>query len=275
MTVACDDMDLDFGGGQRYETPFHYAYDVQPGGRLNLETFNGSVEVRSWDQNKVDISGTKYANSTALRDAIKIEASATPGLVSVRAVRPPEHHGSMGVKFVVRVPRDITLDRVTSSNGGVKVESVNGAVHAHTSNGGVQLTQVHGDMDVTTSNGGIELNDATGNMVLRTSNGHIQAEHVSGPVSADSSNGSITIAFNVPPKNDVHASTSNSSIEVSMPDASAVRVRANTSNGSISSDWDLSAQGEKTKNHLEGSIHGGGALLDLETSNGSIKLVKP
>ena len=274
--VACDDFDLDFGGGgQRVEAPFHYSYDIHPGGRLEIETFNGSVEIRSWDQNKVDISGTKYANSAALRDALRIDANAGPNSVTLRVVKPTDHHGNMGAKFVVRVPRDITLDRIVSSNGAIRVEDVSGMVHAHTSNGGVNLSQLHGPVNAETSNGAIEVSELTGNAVLHTSNGHIQADHVSGTVEAESSNGSITLNFDAPPKSDIHATTSNSSIELSMPANSPARLRADTSNGSITSDFDVSQQRAVSKNHLEGTVNGGGPLLALETSNGSIKVTKP
>lgn len=274
VTAGCDDFDIDMGGA-RVEAPFHYSYDVKPGVRLELETFNGSVEVRSWDQNKVDISGTKFANSAALRDAIRIDTHATPDDVTVRAVRPNEHHGNMGAKFVLRVPRNVSIDRIVNSNGAIHVENVSGPVHAHSSNGGITLSQITGPVGAETSNGGIDLSDVSGNATLETSNGRIHADHITGTVEATSSNGDIHLAFSNSPKNDIHASTSNSSIEISMPSSSSARIRANTSNGSISTDFDVANQGASSKTHLEGSVNGGGPLLDLSTSNGSIKIVKP
>jgi DUF4097 and DUF4098 domain-containing protein YvlB len=274
LTVACDDWDMDFGG-DRYETPFHYGFDVRPGASLELETFNGSVEIRGWDQEKVDISGVKYANSATLRDEIRLDANGSPGSVVVRAVHPVEHHGNMGARFVVRVPHDMALDRIASSNGSIRIEDVKGPVRAHTSNGSMNLVRLAGNVDAATSNGSIELTELTGNAVLHTSNAHIQADHISGPVQASTSNGSISIAFDAPPKNDIRASTNNSSIEVSMPESSAARVRASTSNSSITTDFELTTQGVVSKNRMEGTIHGGGPLLDLSTSNGSIRITKP
>ena len=273
VTAGCDDFEMDMGGA-KVEAPFHYSYDVKPGAHLELETFNGSVEIRSWDQNKIDISGTKFASSAALRDEIRIDTHSTPDSVTIRVVRPSEHRGNMGAKFEVRVPRSVSLDRLVSSNGAVKVENVQGPVHVHTSNGGVTFSQVQGPVDAETNNGGIDLSDVTGSAKLETSNGHIHADHVTGPVEATSSNGDIHLAFVTAPKSDIHASTSNSSIEVSMPSSSPVRVRADTSNGSITSDFEV-ASGSSTKTHLEGAVNGGGPLIDLSTSNGSIKVVKP
>ena len=59
--AGCDIDDLDIGGSERSSQDFHYSYPMQPGGRLSVENFNGSVEISGWDQDTVDISGTKYA----------------------------------------------------------------------------------------------------------------------------------------------------------------------------------------------------------------------
>ena len=40
----------DFGGMERYHEDFHYSYPMSAGGRLAVESFNGSVEVSTWDQ---------------------------------------------------------------------------------------------------------------------------------------------------------------------------------------------------------------------------------
>jgi hypothetical protein len=51
-------------------------------------------------------------------------------------------------------------------------------------------------------------------------------------------------------------------------------VVARTTNSSISSDFEVKMQGEFSKNRLEGVIGNGGSLIDLSTSNGSIRLLK-
>src|ERR1700690_3738389 len=78
----------DFDNSGRYQADFHYTCDLQPDGRVNAESFNGSIEITGWDQNKVEITGTKFASTEQLRDAIKIEVQDTPGSVDIRAVKP-------------------------------------------------------------------------------------------------------------------------------------------------------------------------------------------
>jgi hypothetical protein len=51
-------------------------------------------------------------------------------------------------------------------------------------------------------------------------------------------------------------------------------VDAHTTNGSISSDFEFRVQGEISTNRLAGTIGSGGPLFDLNTINGSIRLVR-
>ena len=98
-----------FGDSHAYEKPFHYAYDLKPGGRLDLENFNGSVEIAGWDRDRVEIDGVQYGSTPELRDAIKIDIAASADLVRIQTIRPPERHGSMGVKYVIKAPRKLDL----------------------------------------------------------------------------------------------------------------------------------------------------------------------
>src|SRR5260370_16368767 len=80
----------------RYREDFHYSYPQTAGGSLSVQNFNGSVEVIGWDQNTVDISGTKYAESRHLLNALKIEAPSAANMVHVKTAHPETPHGHMG-----------------------------------------------------------------------------------------------------------------------------------------------------------------------------------
>lgn len=291
---ACDIED--FGSSDRYAADFHYSYPLKPGGRLSVESFNGSIEVSSWDQGTVDISGTKYAATPELRDSMKIDIVNTPDSVHVRTVRPSERRGNMGAKYIIRVPRKVELERITSSNGGIRVTDIEGAARLRSSNGGIHVETLRGTLEVQTSNGGIDVRSIDGPVTVRTSNGRVQADEVRGtleattsngsihvhlvkpepsrPVKLESSNGSIELTMDSNSQNDVRASTSNAGITLHMPSSINARLRAHTSNSSITSEFDVQTQGTISKHTLEGTIGSGGPLLDLETSNGGIRLLK-
>lgn len=277
MLTGCDIELGDFGNSDRFQKDFRYSYPLKPGGTFSLETMNGSVDIAGWDRDEVEITGTQYAKTEALRDAIRIDVTHSDSAASVRTVAPFDTHGGVGARYVVRVPRKVTLEHVTSSNGKIHVSDIDGAAKLRTSNGSIQVAKVMGNVEAQSSNGAVEANQVTGAAHLHTTNGHIEAEAVKGAVDATSSNGSITLTMSDGLNGEVRASTSNSSINVKLPSSAAARVRASTSNSNIQSDFPLGNGGTEEKRHMEGSINGGAGnspLLDLTTSNGGIHITK-
>src|SRR5258708_37820302 len=184
LLTLCASAMICAADSSRYREDFHYSYPQTSGGRLSVQNFNGSVEVIGWDQNTVDISGTKYAESQQLLNTLKIEASSSGNTVHVKTTHPDTHHGNMGAKYVIHVPRRTELGDIASSNGSIKVEDVEGNSHVTTSNGSVHLTKIRGNVDGHTSNGGGELKDRLGNVACQTPHGRHPPRKVEGAFAA-------------------------------------------------------------------------------------------
>lgn len=288
----------DFGPSDRFHADFHYTFELKPGGHLSVENFNGQVEVEGWDQDQVEVTGTKFASTKDMLDLIKIETHATPDRVDLRTVRPSVRRGNMGAKYLVHVPKKVELDRINSSNGHVRITNVEGPARVKTSNGGVRAINIGGAVDAQTSNGPIDVEGIHGSASMHTSNGRVHAENVDGQCEADTSNGTISVRLNgastAPlkftttngsievnmqgaPKGDIRANTSNGGITVHLPTGASAHLKADTSNASISSDFDVNTtvSGKaNSKRHLDGTIGSGGPVIELSTNNGSIRLLK-
>ena len=284
------------GDWERFNKDFHSSYPLKPGGRLSVETFNGSVDISGWDQDTIDISGSKYARTAELRDALKIEIDHTADAVHIRTVRPSDRRGNMGAKYIIKVPRRTELERIASSNGSIHTLDVEGPARLKTSNGAVRAENLRGSLDVQTSNGSIEVQNLEGSASLHTSNGRVHAEEVHGSLEADTSNGGINVRLVKPEagrpvkletsngpieltmdavnQNEIHASTSNGGITVHLPSNIGANLTAHASNSSISTEFDVATQGTIEKHHLDGKIGAGGPAIELNTSNGSIRLMK-
>lgn len=263
----------DFGNSERYSEDFHYTSPLQPGGRVSVENFNGSIEISGWDQPSVDVSGTKFASSVAARDALKIEVTPAGNSVSIRTVRPFEHRNT-GARYTIKVPRRTELDRVVSTNGAIRITDVSGAAHLRTTNGGLRALNLGGSLDGTTSNGSIDLTRVHGDCNVKTTNGRVHAQSIAGSFDASTSNGSVDAVLEQVQSGGVHISTSNGGITLHLPEQTNARLRARTSNSSVHSDFDVRTQGESSRHRLEGLIGTGGPLLDLSTSNGNIRVVR-
>jgi DUF4097 and DUF4098 domain-containing protein YvlB len=295
LQVGCDFETL-ADASDHYREDFQYTYNLQPGGRLSIESYNGSIEILGWEKDSVQITGTKYASRQSYLKEVKIETRADNNSVTVRTVRPLGWHGSSGAKYSVRVPFKVQLDRIASSNGQIRVEDIQGPVRLETSNGAIRLRKIEGTLDARTSNGGIDGDSLTGDVTLHSSNGGIHLDSVAGalvagtsnagvhvrlgkpkpnePVRLSSSNGGVELEIESLDNNEIHASTSNSTVTVRLPATLKAELRASTSNGNIQTDFDVTTHGSISKNHLDGTINGGGPLIDLSTSNGTVKILK-
>ncbi len=300
LAAGCDDWN--WGPSDRYKEDFHYTRELRAGGTVSLENFNGPVEIAGWDQNVVEINGTKYARDQELLNDVKIDISGGEDRVRIRTVRPSVAHGNCGARYSIHVPRRVTLDEITSSNGEIRVEGIDGPARLRTSNGAIRVNGVKGEVNARTSNGAVEARNIDGNARLNTSNGGITADSSHGsfeattsnakieatlhdpasswPVRLDTSNGHIDLTLQSTKLPDVRAQTSNSAITLRLPPGVNARVHATTSNhNSITSDFDeLTGGHEDERRHrrsnLEGTLGGGGPLIDLSTRNGSIHIAK-
>ncbi len=292
LQIGCDIEAL--ADGDRYQDDFQYTYDLNPGGRVQLETFNGSVEVLSWEKPEIRITGTKYArNEQDMRD-IRIEIQNSADSVRIRAIRPEFRHGSMGARFFLRVPREVRLERIATSNGPIRVEDIRGSGHIETSNGKVRISRYDGELVARSSNGSVECYGVAGALQLRTSNGSIRVEDADAALDAQTSNSGITILGFEPAAgrpvrvqtsngpieatldgleaSDVSFTTSNSGITLRLPASTRARLSASTSNGPVTTSFDIS--GSVGKNSIDGSINGGGPLIRATSSNGPVRIEK-
>lgn len=285
------------GSSQRFKENFHNTYPLKPGGRVSLENLNGSVEITGWEKDSIDIIGTKTAATESLLQSIKIDIAATADAVDIRTVIPIGTHGNLGATYIIRVPHKAVLDRITSSNGSVRVESVEGPARLKTTNGSIRVSRVNGLVDLQTSNGSVEVNDQAGGLIVRTSNGGVRVDNVRGsfevttsngsiharlsdpeprkPIKLVSSNGNVELTMEHIKDNDIRINTSNSSIELRLPANVDGQIQAHASNSSITTDFDVNVKaGQISKSRLEGVIGSGGPMFDLSTSNGNIKVKK-
>ena len=286
------------GDSNRFKEDFHYSFQQGAGGRLDLENFNGSVEILGWDQNTVDVSGTKYAEDEGMLRAMRVEATQSGNAVHVRTSRPEPRRWNGGARYLIRVPRRTELARIQSSNGSLKIEDVEGpASDLTTSNGRISLRNIRGRVDARTSNGTVDVQTAEGGVTVRTSNGSVTLDNVRGtlnattsngairgtlvdaapnePIHLSTSNGPIDVKLQMPRNNDVVASTSNGSITIRMPSNAGARLNATTSSHeSITTDFDVQVHGMLSKHRIEGTLGGGGPLVQLTTSNGAIRILR-
>jgi hypothetical protein len=293
-TVGCDLETLAEAG--RVTEEFQESHPFAPGGSLYLKNFNGSVEILGWEKPEILITGTKHASSDEALKALRVDIAVRGNTARIQSLKPSGWPGGLGVRYVVRVPHETAVEEVESSNGSVRMEDLKGPKKVRTSNGSVRLRTSEGDLTARTTNGKIEAYDLRGMAQLQTSNGSIQLERFSGsadastsnggirievvdsqtasPFRLQTSNGSVNLRFDGYHSNAVRVRTTNGSITVELPQDANARVRAESARGRVESNLTMARSFVQEKGRLEGELGSGGGLIELETSNSRINLMR-
>lgn len=295
VTVALLSSCVDLGDFDRVKEDFHYSYPLQPGGRLELDNRNGSIQIVGWDRNTIDVSGTKFASSADRLQQIKINVSVNGSNASIATEWPRDSwHGSYGANYIIRLPRQITLSRTQTSNGSVSVEDLEGGGHVTSTNGRISMARDAGDYDAQTSNGAIEIEECSGSERAHTTNGAVRGRLKAGTIDAESTNGSIEFTVMQPSNgqairasttnggivlavaefhgNPLSAHTTNGGITLRLPSNTNARINLETGLASISNDLTLSSTDETSKHRLSGQLGKDGPLISATTTTGAIHL---
>jgi len=226
---------------------------VASGQAIEIKGINGGIEASGSSGREVVVTAVKKGRRSDPA-SVRIEVVEHPGGVTICTVYPsvgsqanecaPGSSGRMNnrdndvsVEFHVEVPAGVRFVGRTV-NGGIEARGIQADAEAHTVNGGVEV-EAAGTARAETVNGGITARlgraDWTGTLDLKTVNG---------------------------------------GIDVYLPADAAADVKAGTVNGDIETEFPLTVKGKIGRRRLQGSIGGGGRLLQIETVNGGIGLRK-
>lgn len=160
---------------------------------------NGGVTVRGWNhpeilvRARVEANALTEAQAKSLANLVNIQVGAGR-LDAVGPARNRDPDAWWGVSYEVFVPHRMDL-KVTSANGGITIQDVEGDITYTTANGGVNLTRLAGNVRGETRNGGVSLHlpiNYSARILDSTQHGGFKNEF---PVSGDL--GSKKIEFNV------------------------------------------------------------------------------
>ena len=129
------------------------------------------------------------------------------------------------------------------------------------------------EVKFSTVNGGIELTGLKGRITAEATNGGIKAHDVSGAIDASTTNGGVEVDLAQLPESGVKLGCTNGGIELRLPSSAKATISARIVNGGIdTSGIQIEQTGESSRHSLEGRMNGGGPRIDLEGTNGGIRI---
>ncbi len=158
-----------------------------------------------------------------------------------------------------------------TGSGGVELDSVQGSVRASTGSGSVRALGIAGGITASTGSGSVKVEQtAAGDVEVETGSGGVEIKGVKGAARISSGSGSITAEGE--PTGKWRLRTASGSVTVRLPEQAAFDLEARTSSGHIESHFPITVQGTISPRELHGKVRGGGVLVELSTSSGSIHI---
>lgn len=228
---------------------FHQTYVLAPTGRVSIYNLNGSVQIKAWDRDAVQVDAVKRAYRRDRLDEAKIEINSTPESLRIKTVYPDQdqrftdddkgrYNNPAVVDYSLIVPRKARLESIELVNGSFDVEGVEGAVKASSINGRLVARGLMSETKLSTVNGSLEasftqLSEATS-------------------IALGSVNGNLSIII---------------------PSDASATIKASTVHGAISNDFGLDVEhGEYVGHELYGQLGTGGPRIKLDNVNGAISI---
>lgn len=265
--------------------------DADPDGEVFISNTSGSVDVRGWSRDLVEVTGTLGDDVEELifeRDGDEI---------TIKVKTPSRMFGRSDVTsfLVVRIPGGSSVDVATVSadidvrdvSGELELQSVSGDIASEVFESDVEMSTVSGEISASGDGKALEadMSSVSGNISLSNLGGELRAGSVSGRVQVsggrfdsvdlETVNGGITFRGILEPDGELSAESVNGSVNIDFQNALEAHYEVESFNGSINNCFGIKA--ERTSRYAPGyelvhTVGDGGATVQIETLNGSIKV---
>ncbi len=163
-------------------------------------------------------------------------------------------HGRLAVE---RVSGDVEIQH---RHGRVTLEEIGRCLTVRAAHADLGIRRVGEGADLSTEHGGIRASEVRGDVVVRNAHGDIRVESFGEEISAVNRHGAVRLELGSPGLRHARAVVSHGNLLVSVPQGCSPRIEASARHGSVRSELPLQPAG------------GGGALLELESEHGSIRV---
>ena len=253
---------------------------------VTLRTFNGSIQLKSWDRNEVMVEIERRGPDKQSTEALVVNATQDGNRVVVEAPGPNERHHvihlgswqSPAVNLIVTAPRKVTIEARTG-DGSITADDLSGTVALHSGDGSIRARRVQGSLRAHTGDGSIAINEASGRVEADSGDGSIEIAGRLDALDVRTGDGSVRLeAFDGSTvTTDWSVNTGDGSITLRLPRNLDAELDAHTGDGGVHADGvavQAERNGDEEKNHdtLRTRIGNGGRTLRLHSGDGAINI---
>lgn len=253
-------------------------FTVEGKAEVALITFDGSIEVRSWDRNEVAVTLERRAASQEALESLRVDATQDGSRVRIEVLKPEPSLNlgmSPSVSLKVTLPRTSDVE-ARSGDGSIRIDDVTGRISLRSGDGSIAGTTLSGELTAHTGDGSIALEGISGRVTVDTGDGSVSIDGAVQTVNARTGDGSIRVHARADSAavEDWVITTGDGGMTLELPGGFNADVDARTGDGRISVEGlALTVTGtEAEKDELRGRLGAGGKVLKLRTGDGSIRL---
>jgi DUF4097 and DUF4098 domain-containing protein YvlB len=249
---------------------------------LDISTFDGAIEIQSWDRGEVVVDIEKRGANQEAVDALQVVATQEGSRIQLEVKR-PRHESFAGVGFyrtasarlIVSAPREVNV-RARSGDGSIRVDRLSGRIELRTSDGAIRATDVSGELTMNTGDGSVTVNGADGGLDVDTGDGGVTISGRLARVKVHTGDGSIV--YRAEPESrmsgDWEITTGDGGVTMYLPEGFGAEIDAHTGDGTIRSELEVTGAEklERDRRSLRGRIGDGGRKLRIRTGDGGIRL---
>jgi DUF4097 and DUF4098 domain-containing protein YvlB len=281
-TVACS-IDV---SGEGIVSREEKRFPVNGLAEVTLRTFDGSIQLKSWDRSEVLVEIERRGPDKQAAEALVVNATQEGNRIVVDVPGPRErehviHFGSwqsLSVSLIVTAPRKVTIEARTG-DGSISADDLNGTVTLHSGDGSIRTRRVEGSLRARTGDGSIAIADAAGRVEADSGDGSIEIAGRFDALDVRTGDGSVRLeAFEGSAlKNDWSVNTGDGSINLRLPRNLDADLDAHTGDGGVHADGlavtaERIDNGDENRDSLRGQIGKGGRTLRLRSGDGSINI---
>lgn len=247
---------------------------------VRLTTFDGGIEIRSWDGADVLVEIEKRGPTQEAIADLQV-TSQQKGSVIELEVKAPKRETFTGVGFhqtatarlVVSLPRRSDV-RARTGDGSIRIDRVEGRIELRTGDGSIRATDVAGELTLDTGDGSVTVEDAQGRLNLSTSDGGVNVSGRLDALKLRTGDGSVVcrVEAGTTMTEDWDITTGDGGVSVYLPADFAGEIDAHTGDGHIVNDLSIAMPEHNERRTVRGRIGTGGRLLRIRTGDGSIRL---
>ena len=237
---------------------WQHSYPVTGKPQIVVDANDGDVEVAMASSQEVAVR--VISHGWKVNDDLKITGSQSGNRVEIKLHRSDKvcfGFCLQSIKVEIQVPRESDLD-LHSGDGNLRVDDVRGNFQLQTNDGDIRIRGAEGLLRANTHDGNLDVEGRFEMLNLRTGDGNIDA-HVSAAQT---------------PQPGWALRTGDGNIRLALPDNFAADIDARTGDGSVKVDFPITSSGTNRESDVRGKINGGGISIELQTSDGDVRVEK-